>query len=420
MAALSGPPRPVAVRDQTGYPAGRQQRAASSISRITPLASVCYRRGVQTSAGTSELHEKTEDVFKVRIHEDSFKSYNCEAPDLDVEITKEKLLAMYTDMQVVRRMEMATDLLYKAKLVRGFCHLAIGQEAISVGMQHAIPSDDIIITGYRCHPFVALRGGGVTAVLGELMGRACGVSIGKGGSMHMFTPTFFGGHGIVGAQVPLGTGIAFAQKYKESPHGVFVMYGDGAANQGQVFESFNMAKLWDLPCVFVCENNRYGLGTSAERSSMNTQYYTRGDVIPGIQVNGMDIMATAKAAQYARKWTVEDKKGPLIVEFVTYRYGGHSMSDPGTTYRTRDEVQRMRSTQDPIRGLQRYMTEWEVASEAELKALEKHARDIVDEAVETAKASPLPDEKELWTDVYYPGSEPPFLRGRERDEVHRY
>jgi pyruvate dehydrogenase E1 component alpha subunit len=181
----------------------------------------------------------------------------------------------------------------------------------------------MVITSYRCHPFAVLRGGTITGVIGELLGRQVGMSNGKGGSMHIFTPRFFGGNGIVGAQVPLGAGIAFAMKYLERPSATFALYGDGASNQGQVFEAFNMAKLWDLPCVFVCENNKYGMGTSAERSSSNTEYFTRGDKIPGIQANGMDIIASAQAVKYARDWVLSGK-GPLLLEFVTYRYGGHS------------------------------------------------------------------------------------------------
>ncbi|KAF7338769.1 Pyruvate dehydrogenase E1 component subunit alpha [Mycena sanguinolenta] len=364
-------------------------------------------RGIQTSADTTQLHEAPSDLsqpFTVKLHEDSFRAYQCDKPDLDVEVSKDQLLGWYKQMQTMRRMEMAADALYKAKLIRGFCHLAIGQEAVSVGLEAGITPEDRVITAYRCHPFAVLRGG----------------TIKGGGSMHIFTPSFFGGNGIVGAQVPVGAGIAFAQKYLEKNTATFAMYGDGASNQGQVFEAYNMAKLWDLPCVFVCENNKYGMGTSAERSSSNTEYFTRGDKIPGLQVNGMDIIAVKHAVEYARRWTVNDKKGPLLLEFVTYRYGGHSMSDPGTTYRTREEVQRMRSTQDPIRGLQRYVEEWGLASEQDLKQLDKEAKAEVDAAVEEAKASPEPLAKDLWTDVYYKGTEPPFMRGREREEVHHY
>jgi len=295
--------------------------------------------------------------------------------------------------------------------------LAIGQEAVSVGMESAITPDDRVITAYRCHPFAVLRGGTIKGVIAELLGRQAGMSNGKGGSMHIFTPSFFGGNGIVGAQVPLGAGIALAQKYLGKNTATFALYGDGASNQGQVFEAYNMAKLWDLPCVFVCENNKYGMGTSDKRSSMNTEYFKRGDVIPGLQVNGMDIIASHQAVKYAREW-VTSGKGPLLLEFVTYRYGGHSMSDPGTTYRTREEIQRMRSTQDPIKGLQRYLEEWGVASEEDLKAIDKAAKAEVDQAVEEAKQSPEPATKDLWTDIYYKGTEPPYMRGREREEVH--
>jgi pyruvate dehydrogenase E1 component alpha subunit len=353
------------------------------------------------------------------LHEDSFQSYKCDIPELEVQVTKDQLLTMYKQMTLMRRMEMAADALYKAKLIRGFCHLAIGQEAVSVGLEHGITPEDRVITAYRCHPFAVMRGGTVKGVLAELLGRQAGMSNGKGGSMHIFTPSFFGGNGIVGAQVPVGAGIAFAQKYLDKKTATFAMYGDGASNQGQVFEAYNMAKLWNLPCIFVCENNKYGMGTSAERSSQNTEYFTRGDKIPGLQVNGMDIIAATQAVKYARQWAI-DGNGPLLLEFVTYRYGGHSMSDPGTTYRTREEVQRMRSTQDPIRGLQRYIEEWGLATEQELKQHDKDAKAECDAAVEEAKQSPEPEKKDLWSDIYYKGTEPPFMRGREREEVHYY
>ncbi|KAG9120389.1 alpha subunit of pyruvate dehydrogenase [Ceratobasidium sp. 392] len=377
-------------------------------------------RSIQTSADTTELRQSLpssgSEPFTLRLHEDSFQSYRCDLPSLDVEVTKDSLVDMYRKMTTMRRMEMAADALYKAKLIRGFCHLAIGQEAVSVGMESAIHKDDRVITAYRCHPFAVLRGGTVKGVIGELLGRQIGMSHGKGGSMHIFTNSFFGGNGIVGAQVPVGAGLAFAQKYMGNKNTTFALYGDGASNQGQVFEAYNMAKLWNLPCVFVCENNKYGMGTSAERSSSNTEYFKRGDLIPGIQVNGMDIIASHQGVKFARQWCL-DGKGPLLLEFVTYRYGGHSMSDPGTTYRTREEIQRMRSTRDPIKGLQKYLEDWGVSSEEELKNIDKEAKAEVDQAVEEAKASPEPDVKDLWTDIYYKGTEPPFMRGREREEV---
>ncbi|KAI0093982.1 dehydrogenase E1 component-domain-containing protein [Irpex rosettiformis] len=378
-------------------------------------------RGLQTSADTTQLTEDAHHSkpFTVRLHDDSFRGHLTDTPSLEVEVSKDELLGMYKTMNLMRRMEQAADALYKQKLIRGFCHLAIGQEAVSVGLEAGITPQDSVITAYRCHPFAVLRGGTIKGVIGELLGRQCGMSHGKGGSMHIFTKSFFGGNGIVGAQVPVGAGIALAAKYSGKPIATYAMYGDGASNQGQVFEAFNMAKLWDLPCVFVCENNKYGMGTSAERSSSNTEYFTRGDKIPGIQANGMDIIAVKQAVKFTRDW-VTSGKGPILLEFVTYRYGGHSMSDPGTTYRTREEIQRMRSTQDPIRGLQRYIEEWGLASEEDLKKLDKEAKTEVDHAVEEAKASPVPSDQDLWKDVYYKGTAPPFLRGREREEVHYY
>ncbi|CCL99989.1 uncharacterized protein FIBRA_02014 [Fibroporia radiculosa] len=378
-------------------------------------------RSLQTAADSTQLQEDAShsEPFSVKLHEDSFRGYKTDTPDLELQVTKGGLLDMYKQMSVMRRMEQAADALYKQKLIRGFCHLAIGQEAVSVGMSNVLTPQDNIISSYRTHPFAVLRGGTITGLIGELLGRQCGISKGKGGSMHVFTESFQGGHGIVGAQVPLGAGLAFAAKYQEKPVATYTMYGDGASNQGQVFEAYNMAKLWNLPCVFVCENNKYGMGTSAERSSSNTEYYTRGDKIPGIQANGMDVLAVVKAVQYTKDWVVNGN-GPILLEFVTYRYGGHSMSDPGTTYRTREEIQRMRSTQDPIRGLQHYIEEWGLASEEELKKMDKDAKAEVDAAVEEAKASPFPDDSQLWTDIYAEGTEPPFMRGREREETHAF
>ena len=357
--------------------------------------------------------------FSIRLPSDTFHSYRCDNPAPEVQTTKDELITMYTNLVKMRRMEMAADALYKQKLIRGFCHLAIGQEAVSVGMEAAISPEDRVITSYRCHTFAVMRGGTIKGVLAELMGRVDGMSYGKGGSMHIFTPSFFGGNGIVGAQVPVGAGIALAQKYLKKPTVTFSMYGDGAANQGQVFEAFNMAKLWNLPCVFLCENNKYGMGTSAERSSQNTAYFTRGDQIPGLQVNAMDILAVKRACEWAKEWTVAGN-GPLVMEMVTYRYGGHSMSDPGTTYRTRDEVQQMRSEHDAIAGLKKYILEWGVTDEKSLKAIDKAAKEEVEVAVEEAKKSPFPELGDFWTDVYYKGSEPPYMRGREKEEVHHY
>lgn len=237
--------------------------------------------------------------------------------------------------------------------------------------------------------------------------------------MHMFTPNFYGGNGIVGAQVPVGAGLAFGQWYTNSKSVTFAMYGDGASNQGQVFEAYNMAKLWNLPAIFVCENNKYGMGTAANRSSASTEYFKRGDYIPGIRVNGMDVLAVREACRFAKQYASEGN-GPLVLEMVTYRYGGHSMSDPGTTYRTREEIQQMRSNSDPLQGLKQRILEADVADEAAIKKIEKDARAHVDECVKEAKTSPLPNLEGFWKDIYVPGTEPQFLRGREPTELKKF
>ncbi|KAK4053353.1 alpha subunit of pyruvate dehydrogenase [Microbotryomycetes sp. JL221] len=397
-------------------------RSTLALTHVLYLPLIACTITFAIKADASSIVDKAGDKVKVALSKDYFKSHLCDIPELELEVSKDSLVQMYRDMVSMRRMEMAADQLYKAKLIRGFCHLAIGQEAVSVGMHHAIKPDDKIITAYRCHPFAVLRGGTIKGVLAELLGRVDGMSHGKGGSMHIFTPTFFGGNGIVGAQVPLGAGIAFAQQYlgQDKDHATFAMYGDGASNQGQVFEAYNMAKLWNLPCVFVCENNLYGMGTSAARSSSNTKYFTRGDLIPGLQVNGMDVLAVKQAVEFAKNWT-QSGNGPLLLEMVTYRYGGHSMSDPGTTYRTREEIQHMRSSNDPITGLKKIILDWEVIEESELKKIDKDARTEVEKAVEEAKASPEPaQDKDMWTDIYYKGTNPMYMRGREREELHQF
>ena len=363
--------------------------------------------------------ESGSEPFTLILSEDSFDSYKIDPPSNELTITKDQLVELYSEMVKMRRMEVAADQAYKNKLVRGFCHLAIGQEAVAVGMEQAIKPDDSLITAYRCHTFVVQRGGTISGMLAELFGREGGLSKGKGGSMHVYTPNFFGGNGIVGAQVPLGTGLAFAQKYLKTNHATFTLYGDGASNQGQVFESFNMAKLWNLPNVFICENNKYGMGTSAERSSMNTQFYTRGDVIPGIQVNAMDVLSVKRGTEFAREYTLSGK-GPLLMELVTYRYGGHSLSDPGTTYRTREEIQKMRSSSDPIQGLKNHIIEWGVMEESELKKVDKAAKELVDKELDAAKNSPEPPVEDLFKHIYVEGTEPKFMRGRERGEVHYF
>jgi pyruvate dehydrogenase E1 component alpha subunit len=384
------------------------------------------RRTVTTDAASS--HAEKDDVpdeddkpFPVKLSDESFETYNLDPPPYTLDTTKKELKKMYYDMVAVRRMEMAADRLYKEKKIRGFCHLSTGQEAVAVGIEHAITRDDAIITAYRCHGFALMRGGTVKSIIGELLGRREGIAYGKGGSMHMFAPNFYGGNGIVGAQVPVGAGIAFAHQYTGSKTATLALYGDGASNQGQVFEAFNMAKLWNLPIMFGCENNKYGMGTSAARSSALTEYYKRGQYIPGLKINAMDVLAVKAAVQYGREYTTSEK-GPLVYEYVTYRYGGHSMSDPGTTYRTREEIQRMRSTNDPIAGLKQKILDWGVCTEDELKQIDKKAREDVDVEVAEAEKMPAPEPtpKILFEDIYVRGSEPAYMRGRTPEETYYY
>lgn len=398
----------------------RAPRALPLRARVPATLSI-GSRFVTTDAASASLSQNVpqsdDEPFQVNLSDESFETYELDPPPYTIEVTKNELKQMYSDMVTVRQMEMAADRLYKEKKIRGFCHLSTGQEAVAVGIEHAITKEDDVITSYRCHGFALMRGGTIRSIIGELLGRREGIAYGKGGSMHMFAKGFYGGNGIVGAQVPVGAGLAFAHKYNGNKNASIILYGDGASNQGQVFEAFNMAKLWGLPALFGCENNKYGMGTSAARSSALTEYYKRGQYIPGLKINGMDVLAVKAAVKYGKEWTAADK-GPLVLEYVTYRYGGHSMSDPGTTYRTREEIQRMRSTNDPIAGLKQKILDWQVTTEDELKKLDKEARNHVAEEVAAAEAMAFPEAKSsiLFEDIYVKGSEPLSIRGRTTDE----
>ena len=317
------------------------------------------------------------------------------------EFSREQELAALRDMLLIRRFEEKAGQLYGMGAIGGFCHLYIGQEAVVVGMEMAKLDGDQMITGYRDHGHMLACGMDPKGVMAELTGRRGGYSKGKGGSMHMFSrdKNFYGGHGIVGAQVPIGTGLAFAHRYKNDGNVCLTYLGDGAINQGQVYESFNMASLWKLPVVYVIENNRYGMGTSVSRASARTDLYHRGVAygIPGEQVDGMDVVAVNEAALEAAEHA-RAGQGPIIVEMLTYRYRGHSMSDPAK-YRTKDEVNRMRTEHDPIDHLRQRLLDEYSAREDELKQIEKRARDIVIEAAQFAQDCPEPDPSELWTDV---------------------
>ena len=318
------------------------------------------------------------------------------------EFTKDEEFEAYRDMLLIRRFEEKAGQMYGMGLIGGFCHLYIGQEAVVTGVNMAAREDDSSITGYRDHGHMLVIGMDPKGVMAELTGRRSGLSAGKGGSMHMFSHEhrFYGGNGIVGAQVPLGTGLAFAAKYRGEDTVSLTYFGDGAANQGQVYESFNMAKLWDLPVVYIIENNRYAMGTSVERSAATTDFSQRGRSfdIPGEQVDGMDVRfvreAAARAIEYARSG-----KGPYILEMLTYRYRGHSMSDPAK-YRSRDEVSSMRAERDPIEQVKNRILERKLGTEEDLKAIETEIRARVTEAADFATNDPEPDPSELWTDVY--------------------
>jgi pyruvate dehydrogenase E1 component alpha subunit len=315
--------------------------------------------------------------------------------------SKEQELKAYRDMLEIRRFEERAGQLYGMGFIGGFCHLYIGQEAVVIGMQMCLKEGDQTITGYRDHGHMLAAGMSQRGVMAELTGRRGGLSKGKGGSMHMFSKekNFYGGHGIVGGQVSLGSGLAFANRYRGNDNVSLAYFGDGAANQGQVFESFNMASLWKLPCIYIIENNRYAMGTSVTRSSAQTNFAARGAafMIPGMQVDGMDVRAVHAAGQVAVKHCREGK-GPFILEMLTYRYRGHSMSDPAK-YRTKDEVTKMRSEHDPIEQVRERLLEKKWASEDDLKALEKDIRDQVADAAEFAQNDPEPDASELYTDI---------------------
>ncbi|MEO8242151.1 MAG: pyruvate dehydrogenase (acetyl-transferring) E1 component subunit alpha [bacterium] len=317
-------------------------------------------------------------------------------------VSKDELVHYYREMLRIRRFEEKAGQLYGMGLIGGFCHLYIGQEAVVVGLEACAKDGDKRLTSYRDHGHMLACGMDPKGVMAELTGREGGYSKGKGGSMHMFSKEkhFYGGHGIVGAQVPLGAGLAFADKYLGNDNVTFAYFGDGAANQGQVYETYNMAELWNLPVIFVIENNQYAMGTSVKRSTKSTTLFGRGLAygIKGEAVDGMDVMAVKAAGEKAVA-VCRAGEGPYILEMMTYRYRGHSMSDPAK-YRTREEVEKMRTEKDAIEHIRDMLVNSGLASDEELKAIDKEIKDIVNAAAEFAKESPEPDLSELWTDIY--------------------
>ena len=317
-------------------------------------------------------------------------------------VAAEDLKKHYHNMLLIRRFEEKAGQLYGMGLIGGFCHLYIGQEAVVVGLEAAASEGDKRVTSYRDHGHMLACGMNPDGVMAELTGRRGGYSKGKGGSMHMFSKEkhFYGGHGIVGAQVPIGAGLAFADKYKGNDRVTFAYFGDGAANQGQVYETFNMAALWQLPVIFVIENNQYAMGTAQTRSTSSPDIYTRGAAfgIPGQAVDGMNVLEVKAAGDTAVKHC-RAGNGPYILEVKTYRYRGHSMSDPAK-YRTREEVQKMREERDPIEYIRSLLLTGKHATEDDLKAIDKDIKKVVSASTEFAKESPEPDLSELWTDIY--------------------
>ena len=317
-------------------------------------------------------------------------------------VSKSDLIHFYREMLLIRRFEEKAGQLYGMGLIGGFCHLYIGQEAVVVGLEAAAEEGDKRVTSYRDHGHMLACGMEANGVMAELTGRSGGYSKGKGGSMHMFSKekNFYGGHGIVGAQVPIGAGLAFADKYLENGRVTFAYFGDGAANQGQVYETFNMAALWDLPVIFVIENNQYAMGTSQQRSTSSAEIYERGRAfgIPGEAVDGMDVLAVKSAGETAVAHC-RSGKGPYILEIKTYRYRGHSMSDPAK-YRTREEVQKVREEKDAIEHVRDLLLTGKHCNEEDLKAIDKEIKAVVNKSAEFAKESPEPALEELWTDIY--------------------
>ncbi|MFI4954469.1 MAG: pyruvate dehydrogenase (acetyl-transferring) E1 component subunit alpha [Gammaproteobacteria bacterium] len=319
-----------------------------------------------------------------------------------VEFTKDQLVKAYTEMLMIRRFEEKSGQLYGMGLIGGFCHLYIGQEAVAVGVHSALDKGDAVITSYRDHGQMIAAGSDLISIMAELLGREAGCSRGKGGSMHMFDleKQFYGGHGIVGAQVPLGTGIAFAKKYQEKNNICVTYFGDGAVNQGQVYESFNMAKLWSLPVLYIVENNEYSMGTAISRGCATTELYKRGSSfdIPGERVDGMDFFAVREATLRAVEF-IKSGKGPFLLEMKTYRYRGHSMSDPAK-YRSKEEVDEYRQKHDPIEHMAEYLLKNKIVTQVQLDTIESKIGSDLKDVIERSKNSPEPSEDELYTDIY--------------------
>jgi len=365
-------------------------------------------RGVVRASCRKNLSRRyfSSNEITIELPSDTYATHLCDSPSLTVTTNTEELVHYLKQMYTIRRMEITNDTEYKARNIRGFCHLYDGQEAVAVGTKAAFKQGDSWITSYRCHGVALLHGSTVEEVFAELFGYSSGATKGKGGSMHFYNKKngFFGGQGIVGAQVPVGAGLAFAAKYntpagEKSPVAI-ACYGDGAANQGQIWEAANMSKLWNLPMIFGIENNHYGMGTSTKRSSCNDMYYTMGGrTIPGIRMNAMNVLSVKNGMAFVRDHC-SSGNGPFFVEFDTYRYHGHSMSDPGTTYRTRDEVGGVRQARDPIEYVKKLLIDYNLLSADEVKHIEKDIRNHVQESLTAAKSGKFPPKEWMYGEIY--------------------
>jgi len=326
---------------------------------------------------------------------------------------------MFRDMHTIRSFELKADSLYKSREIKGFCHLSLGQEACIVGLENSMEKSDVVTQSYRMHGLAYMRGHSVKEILGELCARVCGSTDGKGGSMHYYGPNLYGGYGIVGSQVPVGAGVGFAMKYLNTSNISVTLYGDGAANQGQIFEAYNMARLNNCPTIFICENNQYGMGTSSGRSSAETNYYTRAQYIPGIRLNGQDLPSVLAATRFAAQWC-RSGKGPILLEYFTYRFCGHSMSDPGLSYRSREEIAEKKQNSDPIKLFAAKLAESGLAGVEELEGIQEEIESEVDEVAEEVLGAEAASMELLAKDVYSNcGGELKVVRGRSVAEIYR-
>ncbi|KAL2650146.1 hypothetical protein R1flu_018274 [Riccia fluitans] len=354
---------------------------------------VAEKQESNSSSGKGDIEVELLNPFRLHLLESG--------PSTHLHTNKDELMKMFRDMTTLRRMELKADQLFKSQQIRGFCHLYDGQEAIPSGMEAALTYEDCVVTAYRDHGIFLGRGGTVFETFSELMGRRTGCALGKGGSMHLYKKenNYYGGWGIVGTSGPLGTGLAHGLKYMKKPNVTVAIYGDGAANQGQLYEAQNMAALWKLPVIYLVENNHYGMGTAEWRASKQTTFFDRLHYIPGIKVDGMDAFSVKAAVQYAKEHCLAGK-GPIVIECDTYRYHGHSMSDPGSTYRSRDEIQTFRQERDPIERVSKIINKEGIASADDLKKLAKDIKRDVEEQAAKARDAPQPEDDELFSHIY--------------------